>query len=179
MTIPFGVQGRALLGGCRHTIVSGCEGVAHPNERIDISKPGMIAATPAQAPAMAAIHAAAFPPPEAWSERAMCEVLAMPGAFGWLDPRGGLILARAISGEAEVLALAVAPCARRIGLGRALLDRAITTVPPMPWLLEVASDNIAARALYRFTQCGVRRKYYLTGGDALLLRREPVDQALP
>ena len=130
---------------------------------------------------MAAIHAAAFPPPEAWSERAMCEVLAMPGAFGWLDPRGGLILARAISGEAEVLALAVAPCARRTGVGRALLDRAIATVPPMPWLLEVAKDNIAALELYSragFTQCGVRRKYYPTGGDALLLRREPVDQAL-
>ena len=125
---------------------------------------------------MAAIHAAAFPAPEAWSERAMADVLAMPGAFGWLDRRGGLILARAAGGEAEVLTLAVMPAARRAGLGRALLGRAIASVPPMPWLLEVAACNGAALALYAaagFSRCGVRRQYYPGGGDALLLRREP------
>ncbi len=135
----------------------------------------MIAATAAHAPALAAIHAAAFPPRAAWAERAVAEVLAMPGAFGWLDPRGGLILARAIAGEAEVLTLAVAPGIRRVGVGRALLDRAIATVPPLPWFLEVAADNSGALALYAaagFIPCGSRPKYYPGGGDALLLRRE-------
>jgi ribosomal protein S18 acetylase RimI-like enzyme len=38
--------------------------------------------------------------------------------------------------------------------------------------LEVAAENVAARALYAalgFTQTGLRKRYYPDGGDALTL----------
>ncbi len=105
----------------------------------------------------------------------MAEVLAMPGAFGFLDRRGGLVLARAVAREGEILTLGVAPQLRRAGVGRALLGRAMAAVPDMPWFLEVAAANAAARALYAsagFAPCGLRRDYYSGGGDAVVLRRE-------
>ena len=136
----------------------------------------MIAATPVHAAALAAIHAAAFPAESAWSEAAVTEVLAMPGSFGFLEPRGGMILARTVAGEAEILTLAVAPERQRHGHGRALLLQAFAAVPPMPWYLEVAADNGAALALYAaagFIPCGRRRCYYPEGTDALILQRAP------
>ncbi len=142
----------------------------------------MIAATPPHAAALAAIHAAAFPAESAWSEAAMAGVLAMPGSFGFLDPHGGMILARAVAGEAEVLTLAVAPERQRQGHGAALLERAFAAVPPMPWYLEVAADNAAALALYAaagFIACGHRRRYYPDGTDALILRRSPGGDRAP
>ena len=135
----------------------------------------VVVVTPAHAAALAAIHAAAFPPPEAWGASAMAAVMAMPGAFGFLDLRGGLVLARAAAGEAEILTLGVLPSLRRQGLGRTLLERALAAVPPMPWFLEVAAGNAAARALYQaagFASCGTRRGYYPGGGDAMVLRRD-------
>ena len=132
----------------------------------------MIAVDGTYAAALAAIHGAAFPPHAAWDARAMAEVLGMPGAFGWLDERGGLVLARHGGGEGEILTLAVAPAVRRLGIGRALLSRVLAGAAP-PWFLEVAADNEAARALYAaagFAPCGVRRGYFGAGVDALVLR---------
>jgi ribosomal-protein-alanine N-acetyltransferase len=134
----------------------------------------MIRATPLHAEALATIHAAAFPPGERWDARAMAEILAMPGAFGVLDVRGGLLLARSVGGEAEVLTLAVLPEARRRGLGRALLDHMLGEIGAVPVFLEVAADNEAALALYRSAglhPCGRRAHYYGAGRDALVLRR--------
>ena len=134
----------------------------------------MIQATPLHAEALATIHAAAFPPGERWDARAMTEILAMPGAFGVLDARGGLLLARSVGGEAEILTLAVLPKARRQGLGRALLDHALAVIGTAPIFLEVAADNEAALALYRsagLEPCGRRPHYYGAGRDALVLRR--------
>ena len=54
----------------------------------------LVAATPAHANALAAIHAACFPPRERWSENAMALQLAQPGGFGVIDPSGGMVLAR-------------------------------------------------------------------------------------
>ena len=62
----------------------------------------------AHAAAMAAIHRLAFPPSEAWGTDAIALQLALPGVFGWLDRRGGMILARVAADEVEVLTLAVA-----------------------------------------------------------------------
>ena len=134
----------------------------------------MIPATPAHIPAMAAIHAAAFPPGQRWDAAALASLLDMPGTFGWLDPRGGLVLARCAGGEAEILTLAVAPELRRQGVARALLGGVLAATAPAPVFLEVAADNHPALALYAatgFAACGRRRAYYGAGRDALVLRR--------
>jgi hypothetical protein len=58
---------------------------------------------------MAAIHAAAFAPADAWSAEVFDLQLAMPNIFGLLHQKGGLILARVAADEAEILTLAVVP----------------------------------------------------------------------
>jgi [ribosomal protein S18]-alanine N-acetyltransferase len=133
-------------------------------------------ATVAHAAPMAAIHAASFPPREAWGEDAIALQLAMPGAFGLIDARGGMLLARVTADEAEVLTLAVAPDVRRQGVARALLAQAMAIARAQTartMVLEVAIGNVAARALYEhagFTEVGRRARYYADGGDALILR---------
>jgi ribosomal-protein-alanine N-acetyltransferase len=132
--------------------------------------------TAIHAAALAAIHAAAFPPREAWGEDAIALQLAMPGVFGLLHPRGGMILARITEDEAEVLTLAVAPPGRRQGVAAALLAGAMDAARAQAartMVLEVAIGNVAARALYQsagFIEAGRRPRYYADGGDALILR---------
>ena len=136
----------------------------------------VIAAAPVHAAILAAIHEAAFPPGERWQTAAMAEVLAMPGACGWLDPEGGLLLARSAGGEAEILTLAVMPGARRRGIARTLLACALDAFGAEPLFLEVSAGNAAALALYGaagFEPCGQRTHYYGPGHHALLLRRQP------
>jgi len=126
---------------------------------------------------MAAIHGTAFPAREAWGPDAIQLQLALPGVAGWVHSGGGMILARVAADELEVLALAVAPAARRRGLGRALLAAALgwgVAQGATAAFLEVAEDNAAARALYAaagFAVVGRRRRYYASGADALVLRR--------
>lgn len=133
-------------------------------------------ALPAQAEALAAIHRAAFPPREAWGPDAIGLQLVMPGAFGLLEPQGGMLLARVAADEAEVLTLAVLPALRHQGLGRALLLGATAEARrrgALSMALEVAVDKVPARGLYAsagFTAVGRRRRYYADGADALVLR---------
>ena len=133
-------------------------------------------ANPATAPALAAIHAAAFPPREAWGPDAIALQLAMPGVFGFAEPAGGFILARVAADEAEVLTLAVLPETRRQGLGLALLWAAMAEARQRgaaTMALEVSADNPAGQALYAragFAEVGRRRRYYVDGSDALVLR---------
>jgi ribosomal-protein-alanine N-acetyltransferase len=137
----------------------------------------MSPARPEDAPALAALHALAFPPAEAWGPDAMRLMLEMPGAFGLWRPAEGLVLARAATGEAEILTLAVAPAARRRGLGAGLLAAAMQGAilrGAAEMFLEVAAGNAAALALYAaagFAEVGRRRRYYASGEDALVLRR--------
>jgi ribosomal-protein-alanine N-acetyltransferase len=129
-------------------------------------------AAPADAPKLAALHALAFDHP--WSAPEIAGLIAA-GAFALMSDQG-FILVREAAGEAEVLTLAVAPTARRQGLGRALLDAAIARLGSAELFLEVAADNIAAIALYRaagFEQVGVRPGYYARPGgkvDALMFK---------
>ncbi|MBO1073256.1 ribosomal protein S18-alanine N-acetyltransferase [Roseomonas marmotae] len=131
----------------------------------------------ADAPALAALHASAFPPAEAWGADAIALMLGLEGAFGFGLAGQGFILARAVAGEAEVLTLAVAPAARRRGLAAALLLAAIDEArlrDAEVMFLEVSDSNTAARALYEragFAQVGLRRRYYADGSDALVLSR--------
>jgi len=131
--------------------------------------------TEVDAPALAVLHARCFTGAEAWGADAMVLMLRMPGAFGFWQPAAGLILARAIAGEAEILTLAVVPEARRQGVAGALLTAALaraTAAGAAAMLLEVAAGNGAARGLYTgfgFAEVGRRRRYYSDGRDALVL----------
>ena len=85
------------------------------------------------------------------------------------------MLARVAAEEGEILTLAVAPAVRGKGLGRALLQAAITharALGAQTMFLEVGVDNPAALALYTalgFAKVGNRKAYY-NGRDALVLR---------
>lgn len=133
-------------------------------------------AGPAHAELLAAIHGGAFPPGEGWGRDAFALQLTLPGVFGFLDRRGGLVLARVAAEEGEILTLAVLPPARRLGIARALLDAALDEAArrgAAAMFLEVSTRNAAARALYAasgFAQVGRRRRYYSDGADALVLR---------
>jgi ribosomal-protein-alanine N-acetyltransferase len=132
-------------------------------------------AGPEHAAALALIHAEAFPPGARWIASTMAVQLGLPGVLGFVDQRGGFVLARVAADEAEVLTLAVEPGARRLGLGRALMQAAMAAVTARgaaSMALEVAERNAAARALYAglgFVAVGRRRGYYGAGGDALIL----------
>ena len=65
---------------------------------------------------MADVHAAAFTTPRPWSEAEIADLLASPLCFALTEP-GGFLLGRVVAGEAELLTIAVAPDARRRGLG--------------------------------------------------------------
>lgn len=137
---------------------------------------GLVPATQAHAAALAAIHEAAFPIGERWGPDAIGLQLGLPGAFGFVSGRGGFILARAVADEAEILTLAVDPAAQRGGIGRALMDQAMSTARSRgagAMFLEVSEINAAARALYAacgFSEVGRRARYYAGGVDALVLR---------
>jgi [ribosomal protein S18]-alanine N-acetyltransferase len=148
-------------------------------------------ARPAHAAAMAAVHAGAFPPGgewgppwgASWGEMAFAVQLGLPGVFGLIDPEGAVLLARVAAEEAEVLTLAVAPPARRKGLGRALLRAAMARAAAAGarrMVLEVSVANAPAAALYGtvgFREVGRRRRYYADGSDALVLAVELKPQA--
>ena len=77
----------------------------------------------------------------------------------------GFLVSRPIAkDEYEVLNIAVAWAFRRRGVGRALMEAAMSASPGA-WFLEVRESNHAARELYLrlgFEQAGIRRDYYLS-----------------
>lgn len=125
---------------------------------------------------LAAIHAEAFETP--WDATSLSGLLASPGVFAVTEP-DGFILIRVVADEAEILTLAVRPAARRSGLGAQLVEAAIVRAAALSaerMFLEVAEDNVAARALYArtgFVEAGRRRGYYARADgsreDALVL----------
>ncbi len=146
--------------------------------------------TPVIAPAptgaalpLAAMHRACFPE-DPWDAAALERILTLSGGFGYLawqgDTPAGFILARDLGGEVEILSVGVLPPWRRRSIGRALIDSVVAEAERRrigSIVLEVATDNEAARRLYAalgFVQVGRRPRYYRhTGGkaDALIMRR--------
>jgi [ribosomal protein S18]-alanine N-acetyltransferase len=141
--------------------------------------------TIADAPGMAAVHAASFDEP--WGADEIAALLQGPGGFGLVvrEAATGVVLAfmlgRVVVDEAEVLTLAVDPAHRRGGAGQALVEAAAIMAAASGargLFLEVAADNEAALGLYRrigFSQVGQRPAYYRRGlatVDALVLRRD-------
>lgn len=132
-------------------------------------------------PGLARLEAASFPDP--WSERMLASAIADlfslvlvaeadgPAAEGL----AGYAVFRRGADEAELLSLAVAPEARRHGLGRRLVEDGLARVRDegaRTCYLEVRPGNEPAVALYRrlgFRQVGRRRAYYRDGSDALVM----------
>jgi len=137
---------------------------------------GPVLATATHAAALAAAHAASFPPAEAWSAEAIAAQLVLPGCFGLIDATGGMVLARVTADQAEILTIAVAPGARRRGVGAGLLAAAMRHAAgcgATEMFLEVAAGNVPAATLYAaagFRPAGFRRGYYPDGSDAIVLR---------
>lgn len=132
----------------------------------------------------ARIHAAAMADGlggAAWGAPSFRALLASDGTVGWIAGNNGLVLARAIAGEAEILTIGIDPAARRQGLARGLLGVCYAVLPAMGaerLLLEAAVDNVPALALYRsegFSAVGRRPEYYRRGAvliDALVMARD-------
>lgn len=123
---------------------------------------------------------------DAWSERSMLSEVTgehgyylvafepetpdrIDGYAGLLAPRGGA--------EGDIQTIAVAPHARRRGLGRTLMLALIAESRrrgARELFLEVRADNPGAQALYRglgFEEIGVRPRYYQPDGvDAIVMR---------
>jgi ribosomal-protein-alanine N-acetyltransferase len=137
-------------------------------------------ATPFEAGLMAAVHASCFTQP--WDEASMAQFIAgadclcliastseEPGAGA-----AGLLIARKVADEAEILTFSVAPARRRMGLGRALLQAAtalLRAAGAKQLYLEVAEGNAAALALYHSfgaVPVGRRPGYYEPGADAAI-----------
>lgn len=122
--------------------------------------------------ALAVLHAACFA--DAWNASSLRDLLAGPGAFAYAGAHG-FILARSAGGEAEILTLAVAPAARRKGIGRTLVWRAAAHAHALgagALFLEVSTDNQPALKLYSalgFKRVGLRKAYY-GGKDAQILK---------
>lgn len=118
------------------------------------------------------LHKATFAAPwdQPWSAQSFAEILAMPGAVGWLliggDRPIGFMLARFTLDEGEILLTGIAPEARRRGhatrLMHVVLDEA-GRAGVRRLYLEHAAGNEAAAALYGrfgFSPVGRRRAYY-------------------
>jgi ribosomal-protein-alanine N-acetyltransferase len=83
-----------------------------------------------------------------------------------------------VAGEAELLRIATVPEARRRGVARGLLEKALVKLRERDVAvchLEVREDNTPAIALYEsagFARVGRRGGYYRDGSAALLYRKE-------
>ena len=143
-------------------------------------KPAFSEARPADAAAIAAIHAASFQ--RGWGEEEVYSLLIDKNVIAHRAVIGrvmaGFILSRLAAGEAEILSIAIAPKQRGRGLSRPLLDlnlRRLAGLGARTVFLEVDENNAPARALYRragFADVGRRKSYYQSGANALVLRRE-------
>jgi ribosomal-protein-alanine N-acetyltransferase len=118
-----------------------------------------------------------------WAELAQVETRWYVVAVS--EPGNGALLGYAgllVPGpEADVQTVAVAPAARRRGLGGVLVDALIAQASDRgstSLLLEVRADNQPAVALYRsrgFEQIAIRRRYYQPEDvDALVMRLRPL-----
>lgn len=120
------------------------------------------------------LHATCFPH-KPWTasdfmdlKKSGCDIIASENGF---------IVYRVVADEAEIITIGVAPDARRGGVAAAMLAIAEQDAKKRgaeKMFLEVATDNTAARALYRsagYAEVGVRPKYY-DGVDAILMARQ-------
>jgi ribosomal protein S18 acetylase RimI-like enzyme/glycosyltransferase involved in cell wall biosynthesis len=128
-------------------------------------------ATPADLPMIAAIQfgsqEASQWPPESYLEH-QCIVADERGLV-----RGFLVARDTAPDEHEILNVAVAPSARRTGIGRILLETALYSRRG-EWFLEVRESNRAAISLYEsvgFSLSGRRENYYHDPDEAAIVMK--------
>jgi len=115
---------------------------------------------------LAEIYKSAFTNSRAWEPSEFTEILAQPTTFLVEKGSQGFAIGRAVTGEAELITLAVAPKTQRQGVGRTLLtafqERA-ASLGATRLFLEVSEDNLPAITLYRtqnWAESGRRKSYY-------------------
>ena len=132
----------------------------------------------------AKLHSASFA--HGWSEDEIRRMLSNSGCVGCVavEPKSrkplGFVLAQCAADEAEILTIAVAANARKLGIGQSLLRHEIPTLVAKgvrSLFLEVDRNNQVALKLYNkfgFTEVGQRPGYYRladgTTATALILR---------
>ncbi|MCW2747578.1 MAG: ribosomal protein S18P -alanine acetyltransferase [Nocardioidaceae bacterium] len=136
-------------------------------------------AVPGDAAAVRALEVDAFGG-DAWSEAAVAEELASSTrvSYVWVDDGElrGYAIVMVVDEIADLQRIAVAPSARRSGLGRRLLEEVVAVARRggcERMLLEVRADNVAAIALYAacgFVEIHRRRGYYRDGVDAVVMQ---------
>jgi ribosomal-protein-alanine N-acetyltransferase len=148
------------------------------------AEPVLSEARPADAHAIAALHAQSFH--RGWSDDEVESLLRDRNVLAHRAMTGrtlaGFIMSRFAADEAEILSVAVASSRRGKGLARHLLNlhmRRLAGLGTQSLFLEVDENNAPARALYRragFRQVSRREGYYPSGGNkpsaALVLRRD-------
>ena len=131
-----------------------------------------------EAATLAEIHRAAFATGRAWSAGEIEDLMRNPHVTLHAVPHG-FALTRLVAGEAELLTLAGDPAHQRQGIARRLMgdwrDGLKGTAETA--FLEVATDNLAAHALYRdlgFAEVARRPGYYARANaadvDAVIMR---------
>jgi ribosomal-protein-alanine N-acetyltransferase len=127
------------------------------------------------------LHARAFDKP--WSVGEIAKLMENQAVFAVVSRSAspqGFEMAWAAAGDAELLTVAVVPEARRKGVGASLVTAAGVTAlvrGAASMHLEVAEDNLAARALYAklgYEEAGRRHAYYAGEGgyvDAIVMKR--------
>jgi len=130
-------------------------------------------------PAVARLQRRAFRPGLAYRPATLALLRVWPGVRFLVARRGGQVVGCAIGdrhdGEARVVNLAVAPEARRQGIGRALLAALEAALPGGDVLLMVEADNPAARALYAasgYAPAGDAANYYGRGRHGVWMRKK-------
>ena len=139
------------------------------------------AATQSDVPTIVEIERTSFGDP--WAEETFRDLLRLSHAIFLVATEGppesvcGYVIAAVAADEAEVLNLAVAPRARRRGLGGRLLDAGLGMIRERGGrevFLEVRESNAPAIALYSsrgFAALSRRARYYRNPvEDALVLR---------
>lgn len=138
-------------------------------------------AQPGDADAIAALDQRVFGP-VAWSR------FVVAGALGTVDERYAVVAVNGpslvgygfvsvVGDVGDVQRLAVDPSSQRRGVGGSLLDRMLLECADRGVervLLEVAEDNVAARALYaahNFSEIARRPRYYCGRVDAIVMAR--------
>jgi [ribosomal protein S18]-alanine N-acetyltransferase len=147
-------------------------------------EPALSEARPRDAAAIAKLHGLSFH--RGWSDGEIERLLIDRNVLAHRATVGrslvGFILSRLVTGEAEILSVAVAPARRGRGLSRRMLDlhlRRLAGLGTRTVFLEVDEDNTPARRLYAragFREVGRREAYYQDrpgkSAAALVLRRD-------
>jgi ribosomal-protein-alanine N-acetyltransferase len=148
--------------------------------------PTLSEASPRDAAALAALHAASFR--RGWSEQEVDQLLIDRNVIAHRAMRAtsvaGFVISRRAADEAEILSIAVAQRQRGRGLARQLLAlhlRRLAGLSVRAVFLEVDENNRPAIRLYDragFREVGKRPNYYTAPGgkpaSALILRRDLV-----